>query len=118
MRAACVRFCHCEERSDAAIRVPFGCGPHRRNGERIPTAACARLGMTGSGEWRIVRHPAVNLQAGRHTGRPLPGETDAAQFRICHCEERSDAAIRIPLCAMRDRERENGFPRRPMAASE
>ena len=44
--AACVRFCHCEERSDAAICVPFGCVPHRRNGERIPTAACGRLGMT------------------------------------------------------------------------
>ena len=34
------------------------------------------------------------------------------QSKICHCEERSDAAIRIPLCAVRDGEKENGFPRR------
>ena len=62
--------------------------------------------------------PGGGRAAGRHAGRPLPGEINAAQFRICHCEERSDAAIRVPLCAMRDRERENGFPRRPVAASE
>ena len=32
--------------------------------------------------------------------------------KLCHCEERSDAAIRIPLCAMWDQKKENGFPRR------
>ena len=30
----------------------------------------------------------------------------------------SDAAIRIPLCAVRDGEKENGFPRRAAASSE
>ena len=56
-----VRFCHCEERSDAAIRIPFGGVPGRRKGERIPTAACGRLGMTKPGDG------AINHLRGRTT---------------------------------------------------
>ena len=48
-------------------------GPEKR--ERIPTSACGLLGMTEE----------------RRTERSQ---------KLCHCEERSDVAIRIPLCAM------------------
>ncbi len=113
--------------------------PGRRKGERIPTAACGRLGMTKPGDGAInhlrgrttcpvewcgapggfgtrpyeVRIGAAVSGKGRGT-RPLPGGT----VRFCHCEERSDAAIRIPFGAFRDAEKGNGFPRQPAAASE
>ena len=54
--------------------------------------------------------PVVGRTAGRHAGRPLPGEMGAALFRICHCEERRDAAIRVPLCAMRNAEKGERIP--------
>ena len=42
----------------------------------------------------------------------------AAGAGVCHCEERSDAAIRVFFCGFRDEEKGNGFPQRPAAASE
>ena len=43
----------------------------------------------------------------------------AAGAGVCHCEERSDAAIRVFFCGfLRDEEKGNGFPQRPAAASE
>ena len=74
MGAAQFRICHCEERSDAAIRVPLCAMRNAEKGERIPTAACGRLGMTGSGEWRIVRHPAVDPQWADTQVGPYPAE--------------------------------------------
>ena len=86
MRAACVRFCHCEERSDAAIRTPFGGVPGRRKGERIPTAACGRLGMTKPGDG------AINHLRGRTT---FPVEWCGAPggFGTCPYEVRIGAAV-------------------------
>ena len=74
------KICHCEERSDAAIRIPLCAMWNAEKRERIPTSA-----------WRPPRNDR--------------GEMNGVQLRICHCEERSDAAIRIPLCVMRNAEK-------------
>ena len=85
------KICHCEERSDAAIRIPL-CA--MRNAEKKRTDS------------HVGAAPLLGMTEERRTERSQ---------KLCHCEERSDAAIRIPLSAVWDREKENGFPPRANA---
>ena len=66
-RAEFPRPCHCEERSDAAIRIPSGCDAERRKRERIPTSACGLLGMTGLGNGALFDARQLS-----HTGGGTP----------------------------------------------
>ena len=51
----------------------------------------------GTGRGAPVCAPGGGRTAGRHAGRPLPGEINAALFRICHCEERQRRGNPHPL---------------------
>ena len=66
----CPRSCHCEERSDAAIRIPSGCDAERRKRERIPMSACGLLGMTGLGNGALFDARQLS-----HTGPGNPAPT-------------------------------------------
>ena len=99
---------HCEERSDAAIRI----SPLPRI-LRIPTTSVRTgLGMTASSA-----QPPPSLRGAKRRGNPhlssppyttdshtsdvghWLGMTASSAERCCHCEERSDAAIRTPPTA-------------------
>ena len=83
--------CHCEERSDVAIRISLRLCVVLvlSEGGRIPTSGFALLGMTegdGGGLRRFIVRPQRTLpKSARKTNQ------------TCHCEERSDVAIRISL---------------------
>ena len=85
-----ISTCHCEERSDVAIRsffliVSLYCFQGRTDSH---VGAVRLLGMTVVGG-SPARWVFVSSIAAYKSSRKL-------KF-CCHCEERSDAAIRIPL---------------------
>ena len=106
------KTCHCEERSDAAIRSP----PAQRDGfprQCVPqghllrgahwrgmTARCAGNGGThGSRPTGCGNHPGrtgSSAPTRQNRNRAKRDVEDAVPYTLCHCEERSDAAIRSP----------------------
>ena len=119
IRSPCV--CHCEERSDVAIRIP--CGSAKRtavlwaNAGKCNEFALSTTDLPGISAGRRIATPVFALvrndmqKEGRVRGFKdvartvrgnMPGVSgckDAGRddtFPLCHCEERSDVAIRVP----------------------
>ena len=101
-----IKPCHCEERSDVAIRTPFA--PHLRPMRRgrvlprsirrpLPVIPCRAAPMCAA-----ARH-ALHPQRRGTLAPPYSRFTNSAPhvahrtIKPCHCEERSDVAIRTPF---------------------
>jgi len=97
-------LCHCEERSDAAIRSPqpeetdshtsdigHWCGMTARRAGDGGTHGSRPTGCGGHPGWAEASAPTrQNRNRAKRDGE------DAVPYTLCHCEERSDAAIRSP----------------------
>ena len=97
-------LCHCEERSDAAIRSPQPKKTDSRTSDighwRGMTALRAGNGGThGSRPTGYGGHPGrteASAPTRQNRNRAKQDVEDAVPYTLCHCEERSDAAIRSP----------------------
>ena len=118
-----ISACHCEERSDAAIRSPCGSTKPKSNplgeyekhyevalstttlpgfsaGTRIAAPVCAlvRNDMQKTGacqRMQVGGHEEKCVDGSGFTWYNVLAYADTQQVSACHCEERSDVAIRI-----------------------
>ena len=115
--------CHCEERSDVAIRSPSQC----RRSMRVPRVSlrgAQRRGNPSPSQCRrSMRFPGMSLRGAQRRGNRSPSQCRRSMrfpachceaqrtwqsgpprnvavrcdFTACHCEEHSDVAIRSPF---------------------
>ena len=107
-----VSACHCEERSDAAIRSPCGSTKPKSNPlgeyEKHYEVALSTTTLPGfSAETRIAAPVCALVRNDmQKLARCLRLQERGARWHLphCHCEERSDGAIRSPAVGQNEKE--------------